>query len=110
MRTRTKGGMVRWLIGSEETCITGSKLPSKRQVLRFFMYQHRHEGKKIRESATLTAREVLPFWERATIPTKLLKHIIPKIESLYDAYVRLKKNRVRVTSDTQAENENEFKA
>ncbi|KAE8741806.1 hypothetical protein FOCC_FOCC012668 [Frankliniella occidentalis] len=39
-----------------------------------------------------------------------MKHIIPKIENLYDSYVRVKKNKGRVTSHTQAENESEFQA
>ena len=96
-----------WLLGHEEFEITGSKLPSYRQVLKVFFHYHKTLKKTIHESSRLVIKQVLQFWKKARIPTRLEKHAIQKLESLYDKWIKLKKNASRQT-DTQKKKENEF--
>jgi hypothetical protein len=76
--TQTTHGIC--LIGGISESITGSKLPSNRQVLSRFFYLHTLGKKIIQESAAVTAQETLNFWERARIPTRQQYHIINKIK------------------------------
>ena len=68
-----------WLIGGTASSITGSKLPSNRQVLARFFQLHTVESQTIQDSATATTREVLKFWEKARIPTRQEYNIVVKL-------------------------------
>jgi len=46
-----------WLIGGVSEKLTGSKLPSNRQVLSHFFYLHKLEKKTIQESAAIMAEK-----------------------------------------------------
>lgn len=59
-----------YLVGYQENKITGSKLPSKRQVLSVFFYYKDVKKLTIRESAKVVIEEVEKFWEKARIPVK----------------------------------------
>ncbi|KAG0719906.1 hypothetical protein GWK47_049535 [Chionoecetes opilio] len=73
---------VRWLllansgglIGHPEENITGSRLPSKGQVLRKFYFHHGLEKKTKAEAAKETVEEVLGIWEKAGLPTSTLRY------------------------------------
>lgn len=60
-------------IGTIAFQITGSKLPSKRQVLQVMFYHMRYAKLSKRESARLVVREAMIFWEKARIPTQFIE-------------------------------------
>jgi len=86
-----------WLIGSRVSTITGCKLPSKRQVFARFLQLHSEEKLIIQESARLTITDILPFWEKARIPTKQDYHVIEKVKGLDNEWQKLKENCTRRT-------------
>lgn len=90
-----------WLVGGTIEQITGSKLPSNKQVLRRFFHCHCKEKKTIQDSATETTREILDFWEKARIPTRQECHIINKIKQLHSTWQGLKKAASRRTEVQQ---------
>ena len=96
-----------WLIGSPTEEILGAKLPSNRQVLLKFMFEHKERGHTLRESATLTTRSLLTFWEKARIPVRKEWHIIAKVEALHKSWKTLRKSASRRT-DVQKEKEESF--
>ncbi|KAK0040620.1 hypothetical protein Bpfe_029934 [Biomphalaria pfeifferi] len=54
----------------------------------------------VRDASHLTVEEVLVLWGRAAIPTVLKKHAIEKLEKIHDKWLKLKKNKTRL-SETQ---------
>jgi len=96
MQTRRKARAVHWLLGTEDDRIRGSKLPSKRQALRFFLYNHWTLRKTIRESARATVNEMEKFYDRARIPTRQTYNSVNLVEKLYGKYRRLQKDNVGV--------------
>ena len=53
--------------------ITGSKLPSSREMLSRFSYLsylHTVQNKTVQESAAATANEIIQFWEKSCIATR----------------------------------------
>ena len=52
-----------YLVKNFEDDIKGSKLPSKRQVLCFFLYNHIQLEKTVQDSATKTVEKVTEFWD-----------------------------------------------
>lgn len=89
--TRNKTNI--WLIGQLLPKLKQSKLPSIGEVLRLFFYYKTEEKRTIRDSATVAACEVMNLWEKASIPTRLKKHIISKIEKYFKEWQNLKKNK-----------------
>lgn len=96
-----------WLVGGTLTEITGSKLPSNRQVLARFFHVHLNEKETVQQSATKTARELLQFWAKARIPTQKDYNIIVKIKELHCRWQAIKKNAGRRT-ESQTRNEDTF--
>ena len=94
-------------MGGTLTEITGSKLPSNRQVLARFFHVHLQEKETVQQSATITTRELLQFWEKAGIPTQKEYNIIVKIKELHSRWLVIKKNSSRRT-ETQKKNEDIF--
>ena len=92
-RRRTRKSTTHWLIGTEDDKILGGKLPSTRQVLRFFFHQHYTLRRTIRESARAAVREALTFWERALIPTAEVKNIDVKLEKIFTECKNLRKSK-----------------
>ena len=85
-----------FLIGSEETQIHGSKLPSNGQMLSVFFYNMRTVNLVVRESAALAVRECCIFWEKARIPIRAIQHCIDKLIKLYNEWRSLQKNSTKV--------------
>lgn len=96
-----------WLIGSVAEKLTGSRLPSNREVLSVFFYNHKTLKKTIRQSSTAVVRETLVFWNKARIPTRHEKNIITKLEDLHKKWINLKKNASR-KSYKQQDRQREF--
>lgn len=89
--------------------ITGSKLPSNRQVLRVLFFNLRVVKLNLRESARLALQEVKIFWEKARIPTQEIKNSIKKAEALYNELRTLQKHANR-TSEAHKAKILEFKS
>ena len=51
-----------WLIGKMYDSMTENKLPSKRQVLSYFLWRHLKNGHTISSSANITAAIVCDLW------------------------------------------------
>jgi len=97
-----------YLIGHTSHQLVGCKLPSNKEVLNVLFYNLREVKLSIRDSARLVIDEVLIFWQKARIPTREIRHCIPKLEALYYEWRNLQKNSSRRT-ETQIKKENEFK-
>lgn len=80
-----------YLIGKCEPKIVGVKLPSKQQVLQCFFYNVRCENKTVKESARLVLNEILPFWEKARIPTPDQRTCAAKVIKLYEEWRTVQK-------------------
>lgn len=86
-----------YFIGYSSNELTGSKLPSNKEVLKVLFFNMRIVKNTLRESATLVVQEVLVFWEQAQIPVQELKHCINKIERLHRKWRGLQKHAGRTT-------------
>ena len=53
-----------YLLGHYESNITGSKLPSVKQVLRVLFFNIRVVKLNLRKSATLSTQKAIIFWEK----------------------------------------------
>lgn len=87
-----------YLVGYEEFQVLGCKLPSIRQTLQVFFYNHRSVKLNIRQSATLTIQEISIFWDKAKIPIRKMErkfilngHLFLKIK----VDIQIHKNHVR---------------
>lgn len=81
-----------YLLGHYSNEITGSKLPSNKQVSRVLFFNLRQVKLNLRESARLSIRETLVFWEKARVPTKKEQHGVEKLEALYEEWSSLQKH------------------
>lgn len=82
-----------WLIGQMAPNLSGNKLPSKKEVMSLFFYHKNMNKTNIRDSARFTAMYVMTIWDKARIPTRLQKHVINKIEDIFNEWQKLKKNK-----------------
>jgi len=106
--SESRKGTVFWMIGTALGNISGHKLPSNRQVLSCFLFNHLVLGKAKRESAELAIDGVLSFWQKARVPTRQPVKCWSKLEKLYEKYTTLKKNKGRA-GDVQRRNK-DFKS
>jgi hypothetical protein len=96
-----------YLIATTSETLTGSKLPSNRQILSRFLQLHLKENLSIQKSAYVTTNELLDFWNKARIPTKQHYNIINQIKKLHSKWLGIKKNVNRQT-ETQTIKVNNF--
>jgi len=96
-----------YLIGTTSETLTGSKLPSNRQILGRFLHLHLKDNFSIQKSAHITTNELLDFWNKARIPTKQNYNIINQIKKLHSKWIGIKKNATRQT-ETQVMKVNHF--
>lgn len=76
-----------------------NQLPTLRQVfLRFHFFLE--EKNSVRNASHSTVEELILVWQKSTIPIRLAKHCIDKLEKHHSEQLLLKKNKGR-TSDTQ---------
>lgn len=108
MAYKLRSGSEIYIIGYEEFQILGCKLPSIRQALQVFFYNHRTVKLNIRQSAKLIVQEAAIFWDKAKIfPIRKEQHCIEKIEKYFSEWMALSKNKFR-KSDSQKIREKEF--
>lgn len=98
-----------FLIGDVKHQITGSKLPSNGQVLAVLFYNIREVNLSVNESANLTIRECIIYWEKARIPTKSLPNCVKKLVNLYQVWRDLQKN-AKKTQEVFEQRRREFLA
>lgn len=96
-----------FLIGDVNHQITGSKLPSNGQVLTVLFYNIREVHLTVNESANLTIRECIIYWEKARIPTKSIPNSVKKLVNLYQVWRDLQKN-AQKTQDVFKQRRQEF--
>ena len=98
-RTRpTRQSTSVWLVGnvvSDSIFPVQSKLPTLREVYSYFLRLHLHEKKSIRDSARNCIQELIPFWERAGIPTKDVRNATDRLVDKYNEYLSMRKDRSR---------------
>lgn len=98
-----------YLIGTYEDDIKGSKLPSNKQTLAYFMYLHIQKKETICQAATHTIDKIASFWDKAKIPIRHKQDCVKKIKGIFARWQALKKNSSR-QSQTQKQNEEAFTA
>lgn len=98
-----------YLVENYEEDIKGSKLPSNKQVLCFFLYNHNKLNETVHASATKTVEQVAEFWNRARIPIRYKQDCIKKVTGLFEKWKGIKKNAGRQTA-TQKGKEAAFKS
>lgn len=86
-----------WLLGPPISELLQSKLPTKREVLQLFFHYHNEEKKNVTEATSSVVNDVMNVWDRARIATSHRPYIIKSFKKLYDDYLKLKKNKKRVT-------------
>lgn len=91
-----------WLIEkAPESDILGARLPSREQVLLFFMYQHQVLKKSIPDSVSATSEKLKNIWGKAKLTTKTDANIRKNIKKLFEEYQALKKERNRSTDGAE---------
>ena len=85
----------------------GSKLPSLRMTLGFFLHHHLDLHKTVRQSSDATISEIAKFWHKARIPIRDHQNCQTKLEKIFETWRLLKKNKGR-QSATQQSKENTF--
>jgi len=96
-----------WLIGQMSQHLIETKLPSKKEVMSLFFYHKNIIKMNIRDSARFTAVAVMTIWDKARIPTRLQKHIINKVEIIFNEWQKLKKNKENKTKRSEGLKEKE---
>lgn len=104
-KTRAKNTI--HFIGVPYDQILGNKLPSRKQVLSVFFFNHRVRNLTISASANMVAEELLVFWKKARVPTQEKKHCVNKVISLHKEWITVTKH-INRRNDTQQKNEHDF--
>ena len=107
MESSTRSKTKVYLLGSTKEFLSGTKLPSVGDVLRFYLYQLKTSTTK-HEAAVATLNEVRTFWDKARIPMRRVDNAVKQLEDLVKRWEGLKKNKARRT-DTQVANEEALK-
>lgn len=82
-----------WLIGYSCSELVQTKLPSVKEVMCLFFHYKNVVKHTNRESASLTASDVMTLWQKASIPTKEKQHVITKVLKYFKEWQNLKKNK-----------------
>ncbi|KAK2703771.1 hypothetical protein QYM36_017903 [Artemia franciscana] len=91
-----------YLIGSSVSELRGSKLPSLRMALGFFLHLHLELNETIRHSSAAAVTELAKFWRKARIPMRDHQNCQTKLEQAFEEWRLLKKNKARKSSTQQA--------
>ncbi|KAG7162007.1 hypothetical protein Hamer_G026772 [Homarus americanus] len=87
-----------YLVGQPASSIRGSKLPTMRQVLKFFFHTVNESGDR-QETFKETVRNVLTFWNLARIKTISERGCREKLTRLWEHWRSLQKRRDRAAKD-----------
>ena len=82
-----------WLVGQLSSTLSDTKLPSKKEVLALFFHYKQAAQKTVRDASHCTAEDVLEVWVKASIPTRLKKHVVTKVEDMFREWEKLRKNK-----------------
>lgn len=82
------------------------ELPSGLDVMRNFVYYHRTMKQAIGDSALHFHEQLVPFWIKSRLPIQQKKHIITKINDLYEEHVKRMKHRTRSNTADQEKQKN----
>ena len=96
-----------WLIGQMSHHLIETKFPSKKEVMSLFFYHKNIIKMNIKDSARFTAVAIMTIWDKARIPTRLQKHIINKIEIIFNEWQQFKKNKENKTKRSKGLKEKE---
>ncbi|KAK2720673.1 hypothetical protein QYM36_004529 [Artemia franciscana] len=91
-----------YLIGSSVSALRGSKLPSLRMALGFFLHLHLELNETIRHSSAAAVTKLAKFWQKARIPMRDHQNCQTKLEQAFEEWRLLKKNKARKSSTQQA--------
>lgn len=91
----TRSSSLVWQIGQPLEHLYGTKLPSGREVMQNLIYHHNTKKLTIRVAANKVYNELLPFWEKARIPTRAKNLVISQIDKLYQQRRGLQKHKTR---------------
>ncbi|KAG7164901.1 hypothetical protein Hamer_G017308 [Homarus americanus] len=87
-----------YLVGQPASSVRGSKLPTMRQVLKFFFHTVNESGDR-QETFKETVRNVLTFWNLARIKTISERGCREKLTKLWEHWRSLQKSRDRAAKD-----------
>ncbi|KAG7163287.1 hypothetical protein Hamer_G004402 [Homarus americanus] len=87
-----------YLVGQPASSIRGSKLPTMRQVLKFFFHTVNESGDR-QETFKETVRNVLTFWNLARIKTISERGCREKLTRLWEHWRSLQNSRDRAAKD-----------
>lgn len=85
--------------------ITGSRLPTVKQVLLCFLAHHAEAGVTIRDAANATVETVQPFYSRARVPTLLSHKMAEEIEKLFKEM----KGLIKINRDSRDKGKNKVR-
>lgn len=102
MAATTRSQNIVYLLGSTVTELTGSKLPSVRMALGFFLHHHLEMRETIRQSSAATVEEIAKFWHKARIPIRDAQNCQTKLERSFEEWRLLKKNKGRQSLSQQS--------
>ena len=94
MKTKRKN-RVHWLVGAERPTIGDCVLPTARQVLSLFLYEHCTLKKTLSASAIEATDSLLAFWDKASIPAQMKKNVRARVLKLHKDWTVLRKSRGR---------------
>lgn len=84
-----------FLIGQPCSNIMGTKLPSRRQVLKMYFYGTGNRKMNANDSSYLVTDTVMVFWRQAFIPTRHRGDVKKKVQSLVAEWIALQRNTLR---------------
>lgn len=104
-----KGDIFDWRRKTSNHGFSRESLPSNGQVLSVLFFNIREVNLSVNESANLTIRECIIYWEKARIPTKSLPNCVKKLVKLYQVWRELQKNATK-TQEVFEQRRQEFLA
>lgn len=110
LQKRLRKDTERFLVGQPISSISGSKLPSKRQVLQY-LFHVRDAGSSKHQSTVYhdVLAEVVSFWKTARIETLTMTNCKKRCENLFSEWRSLQKNRSR-TDDAWLKRKESFES
>lgn len=97
-----------YLIGEMKENFAGKKLPTGKEVMSVFFYEHTVLKKVIKESSKNTITKLSEIWYAAEIPTCGLQYAASKVTKMFKSWKSIQKNCKQTMSAAQKIKENIF--
>ncbi|KAG0725534.1 hypothetical protein GWK47_004660 [Chionoecetes opilio] len=107
MASATRAKTSVYLLGSVEPTIIGSMLPSRKQVLKYYIHLHLNQKMTMKEVTAEMVKLVSTFWDRTRIPMQKAQRARQIVMGLHENWIGLKKSKKRRT-ETQHKQEEDF--